>query len=223
MFADLLERRTLCPNEHNGIVQTIIQIASGPQMGRSSIWPRDVGVSERSFDRRAGIVLAAGATVEITSDKTHRHNEGTHSKKQVDTDVPLAGTVVVAWTLVAVKVWWWSDGMRRNLPVAITHSRSLFLFNGTVRCPSPEGWATTRYYCAFAGSLTLVDPSADFMSGEAFVSSVNAKKREQAAKMCFEDNICSISACMSIHDLLSSSNVLEISHRSEERTKYACV
>ena len=75
-------------------------------------------MSEGGFERRAGIVLAAGATVEVTSDKIHRHNEGTHSKKQVDTDVPLAGTVVVAWTLVAVKVWWWSDGRRRNLPVA---------------------------------------------------------------------------------------------------------
>ena len=72
----------------------------------------------------------------------------THSKKQVDTDVPLAGTVVVAWTLVAVKVWWWSDGRRRNLPVAITNSRSLCLFNGTVRwslarrCWQPRGIAT---------------------------------------------------------------------------------
>ena len=96
-------------------------------------------MSEGGFDKRAGIVLAASATVEITSDKTHRHNEETHSKKQVDTDVPLAGAVVVAWTLVAVKVWSWSDGRRRNLPVAITNSRSLCLFNGFVRCPSPEG------------------------------------------------------------------------------------
>ena len=172
-------------------------------------------MSEGGFDRRAGIVLAAGATVEVTSDKIHRHNEGTHSKKQVDKDVPLAGTVVVAWTLVAVKVWWWSDGRRRNLPVATTNTRSLCFFNGTVRCP----W----YCCAIAGSSTLVDPSAEFISGQAFVSSVSAKKREQAAKMCFEDNICSRSACMSIHDLLSSGVVLEISHRSKERTKYARV
>ena len=169
-------------------------------------------MSEGSFDRRAGIVLAAGATVEITSDKNHRHNEGTHSKKQVDTDVPLAGTVVVAWTLVAVKVLWWSDGRRRNLPVAITNTRSLCLFNGTVRCPSPVG---------VGNHVVLLRDRCHVREGICFIS--QCLKREQAAKISFEDNICSISACMSIDDLLSSGVVLEISHRSKERTKYACV
>ena len=161
-------------------------------------------MSKGIFDRRAGIVRAAGASVEITSDKTHRHNEETHSKKQVDTDVPLAGTVVVAWTLVAVKVWWWSDGRRRNLSVAITNSRSLCLSNGIVRCPSPEGVGNhvvllrDRGFIDVGGSLCRFHVRA----GICFFS--QCQKREQAAKMCFEDNICSISACMSIHDLLSS-------------------
>ena len=180
-------------------------------------------MSEGGFDRRGGIVLAAGATVEITSDKTHRHNEGTHSKKQVDTDVPLAGTIVVAWTLVAVKVWWWTDGRRRNLPVAITNSRFLCLVNGTVRCPSPERVGNhvvllpDRWFIDVGGSLCRIHVRAVIC----FIS--QCPKSEQAVKMCFEDNICSRSACMSIDDLLTGGVVLEISHRSKERTKYACV
>ena len=101
--------------------------------------------------------------------------------------------------------------------------RSLFLFNDTVRCPSPGGMGNhvvllrDRGFIDVGGSLCRFHVRARIC----FIS--QCRKREQAAKMCFEDNICLRSSCMSILDLLSSGVVLEMSPRSKERTKYACV
>ena len=103
-------------------------------------------------------------------------------KKQVDTDFTLAGAVVVAWTLMAVKLGW--VAARLGAPKLARRDNTFQGPEGVPRhCEVSRAGRSGQPRGIAAGSR--VDgggPSAGFMSGFASVSSVNAENENKLPK-----------------------------------------